>query len=62
VVVPFGVHSIGLSSYCCVAFSAWLRKWRLKDIAECLCAQDEDGFELAQIVGNLYYFKRQKRG
>jgi hypothetical protein len=29
-------------------------------INEALKAQGEDGFELVQVVGNFYYFKRQK--
>jgi hypothetical protein len=34
---------------------------RLKDLSDCLRAQGEDGFEFVQVVGNLYYFKRQKK-
>jgi hypothetical protein len=30
-------------------------------INEALKTQGEDGFELIQVVGNLYYFKRQKK-
>ncbi len=38
-------------------------KYETKDprfINEALKAQGEDGFELIQVVGDLYYFKRQK--
>ena len=33
----------------------------LKNLSECLRYQGDDGFELIQVVGNLYYFKRQKK-
>jgi len=32
-----------------------------KNIEDCLRYQGEDGFELVQVVGDLYYFKRQKK-
>jgi len=40
-------------------------KYETKDprfINDGLKAQGEDGFELIQVVGDLYYFKRQKSG
>ena len=34
---------------------------KLKDLSDCLRYQGDDGFELVQVVGDRYYFKRQKK-